>query len=171
MTFLKNSNTNIVFCAKADLKIISDYILNGIIIIFLIYLILNFNERPGLISVIIGFLLFVLLLPKRDIVIVYDTAIEFTVQNNIFNKLSKRRYFPFEQITEIDANLQMTRKIFAIKTVINSSQMNLAYINSITIRFISGKEIEIISDIFKEDLITAFEKVKELTKEKIKVIY
>jgi hypothetical protein len=157
----------ILFLAESRFQKIRGYILDIIGIGIIIYCGFNFLENPILISIIICFIVFMLLLPGHNMVIVYSDGIEFRVKHKAIGKLSRHWYFHFNDIESLDVNLQLTEQGFIISELIGSGILSLSLWNTINVKLKNGKEKIINTKVYKDDIVKALNIVKHVSKNKV----
>jgi len=157
------NSQQIYFQAEASLQKIRNYILDVIGFLIIIYCIFKFYENPILISIIILFLVFMILISGYNKVTVYNDRIEFKVQHTI-NKLSKLWLLQFKEIQSIDANLQLTKRGFLLSEILSDYLPVSPIWNTLTITLKNGEKKVINTKVYKKDIIRALEILKKLTK-------
>jgi len=160
------NSQQIYFQAEASLQKIRNYILDVIGFLIIIYCIFKFYENPILISIIILFLVFMILISGYNKVTVYNDRIEFKVQHTI-NKLSKLWLLQFKEIQSIDANLQLTKRGFLLSEILSDYLPVSPIWNTLTITLKNGEKKVINTKVYKKDIIRALEILKKLTKGEI----
>ncbi len=132
-----------------------------------VYCCFQLNENPPAIIIISLPLFIVFMLSGHGIVLVYEGAIEFRVQNSLLPFFTKKRRFGFDEIVSVNANLQFGRKEQYTADLTHSAVISMSTRNTIKFKLIDGKEKTIITRVYKADILKAFETVNHLSNIKI----
>src|SRR5690349_18341043 len=106
-------NNEKYFFAEASLQKVRNYILYAIAVIVIFYCVFHFRENPLVISLVIIFLLFVIIITGNSQISVFGDRIEFTISHPI-KKLSFKRSFLFIDLQSIEADLRLSRTEFIL---------------------------------------------------------
>jgi hypothetical protein len=157
-----------IFFAEATFEKVKNNILYVIGISIIIYCLFHFKENPIVISIIVLYLLYVVLLTGNNQVSVFPNRIEFVIDHPI-KKLSFRRVFLFEDIDSIEVDLRLTKRGFILIEIMSSYLPGFSQWNTLKFKLKDGEEKTINTSVYKNGVIQALEAVKQIAKNKIHV--
>jgi len=162
-------NKKIIFQSRSNLTnarfIIYQFLGLGI----LIYLFTNLNENPILIGLVICFLLFFILLNSRGRIIVYEDGFSI-IYKRLIPQLSTKRFFKYEDIGLITAELPLTEENHIITELLPPIFSFVSIWNTITITYTDGKLVKLKSKIYEKEFNGAFDVIRRHYFQNIKIL-
>lgn len=153
----------IYYKAEASVQKIRNYILDICSLSIIIFAAINFKSNPILISIIIIFFSFAIIISGHNKIVIYENSIEFSIQHPI-NIFTKKWIFEFKDIESLDFDLRLTEKGFIFYEVFSSFLPGSSLWNTISVKLKDNTEKIINTKVYKEDLIRAIKVIKSINK-------
>ena len=157
---MNEEEEKIIFQFQPSLAIIFYYSTQYLYTGLLLYFIYCFDENPIVISIIILFVLAYLFMNSCDGIILNKDRIVFN-QERFINKFSTKQILYLSEIDLIKAKLPLTAKRHLFQTFSHHAPYSHLTRNMLTITYKTGVKQEIVTHIYKQELLKIFDLIKE----------
>ncbi len=163
--------TKIVFQSKSTVGATYFYFTILLCWTITIYLLLHLKDNLPVIITIVCLVQMISLVTSKERITVYTDR--FLLEDyRLFNILSRKKEFRFDEVKSIDAQLPLTQKgdIFSDFVGMSTNVMMIIW-NKLSITYRIGKEKKVISKLYRNEFEEAFKQIKRLSDIQINVTY